>query len=73
MGPCNRYRASLDVPYPWFGLGPIQHTRAACPELLHEEAYLALLERMSFAEVSGPVLILSNEAGERLDFHRAQP
>ena len=73
MGPCNRYRASLDVPYPWFGLGPIQHTRAACPELLQEEAHLALLERMSFAEVSGPVLILSNEAGERLDFHRAQP
>ena len=73
MGPCNRNRASLDVPYPWFGLGSIQRTRAACPELLQEEAYLALPERMSFAEVSGPVLFLSNEAGERLDFHRAQP
>lgn len=67
-GPCNAYSATQTAPYPWFEPGPIVSTRAACPELDTEQAYLTALTRMSLAEVSGPVLILSNDTGETLEF-----
>lgn len=68
QGPCNTYSATQTAPYPWFEPGPIASTRAACPDLAAERAYLAALSRMQLAEVSGPVLILSNEAGETLEY-----
>lgn len=67
-GPCNSYSATQTAPYPWFTPGTIASTRAACPDLAAEHAYLARLARMRLAEVSGPVLILSNDAGETLEF-----
>ena len=66
-GPCNSYSATQTAPYPWFEPGPIASTRAACPELAAEQVYLVTLSRMRLAEVSGPVLILSNDAGETLE------
>lgn len=71
--PCNRYSATQTAPYPWVEIGPIATTRRACPDLQAEQAYLALLSRMTLAEVSGPVLILSNDMGETLSFRLAQP
>ncbi|PIV74961.1 MAG: META domain-containing protein [Rhodobacteraceae bacterium CG17_big_fil_post_rev_8_21_14_2_50_65_11] len=71
--PCNRYTATQSAPYPWVAIGPIAATRRACPDLQAEQAYLALLAQMTLAEVSGPVLILSNDSGETLEFRRAQP
>ena len=71
QGPCNSYSASQSAPYPWFKLGPIASTRRACPELQQEQAYFSALARMSLSEVSGDVLILSNEAGEKLVFRAA--
>jgi len=68
QAPCNRYSADQSAPYPWFALGPIISTRAACPDLALEHAYLGLLARMSIVEVSGPVMILSNDADETLVF-----
>ncbi|MGI3186383.1 META domain-containing protein [Nioella aestuarii] len=72
-GPCNSYSAAQTAPYPWFEPGTIASTRAACPDLATEQAYLAALSRMQLAEVSGPVLILSNDRGETLDFRLITP
>jgi heat shock protein HslJ len=68
QAPCNGYSADQSAPYPWFALGPIAATRRACPELALETQYFETLARMTIAEVSGPVLILSNEAREMLVF-----
>ncbi|WP_147126288.1 META domain-containing protein [Shimia ponticola] len=70
QGPCNRYFATQSAPYPWFELGPIASTKMACPNLSEEATYLAKLAAMTLAEVSGDVLILSNDAGEKMIFAR---
>jgi len=67
--PCNRYHAAQNAPYPWFELGPIASTKRACADLAEEARFLKALSRMSIAEVAGPVLILSNDAGEEMVFH----
>lgn len=72
QGPCNRYFATQSAPYPWFELGPIASTKMACPNLSEEATYLDQLAAMTLAEVSGDVLILSNDAGEKMFFARMQ-
>lgn len=68
QGPCNAYCAAQTAPYPWFDPGPIAHPGADCPDMAAEQTYLTTLSNMQLAEVSGPVLILSNEAGETLEY-----
>jgi len=70
QGPCNRYFAAQTAPYPWFELGPVGSTKMACPELQAEAAYFTNLQAMTLAEVSGDVLILSNDAGDQMVFDR---
>lgn len=70
-GPCNRWSAAQTAPYPWFGLGPVAATRRACPDLAAEGAFFEALGAMTLAEVQGPVLILSNEAGREMAFRAA--
>ena len=70
--PCNRWSAGQSAPYPWFALGPIVTTRRACPDLAAEQAFLAALAAMTLAEVQGPVLILSDEAGREMLFRAVQ-
>ena len=67
--PCNRYFASQGAPYPWLDIGPIGSTRRACAALELETRYLSLLGAMTLVEVSGPVLILSDEEGPKLVFN----
>lgn len=67
-GPCNRFQGSQSAPYPWFEPGPLAVTRMACPELEAEDAFLKALQEMTLAEVTGDVLILSNEAGREMLF-----
>lgn len=67
-GPCNRWSARQAVPYPWFEAGSILATKRACPELVEEAAFFAALGEMTLAEVQGPVLILSNDAGREMVF-----
>lgn len=71
QAPCNSYRATLAAPYPWFALGPILSTKRACPDLALENRYFTTLQTMSLAEVSGPVLLLSNDTGDTLVFQAA--
>jgi heat shock protein HslJ len=40
----------------------------ACPDLAAESQYLTALGEMTLAEVSGPTLILSNDAGRSMVF-----
>lgn len=67
-GPCNSLQGSQTAPYPWFETGSLAVTRAACPEREAEAAFLQALQEMTLAEVSGDVLILSNEAGREMLF-----
>ena len=67
-GPCNRYSATQSVPYPWFEPGPILATKRACPELAAGGAFFSALAEMTLAEVQGPVLILTNDAGREMVF-----
>ena len=68
QAPCNSYFAAQTAPYPWFDLGPIASTKRACAELKDESLYLETLARMTIVEVSGPVLILTNDMGEKMVF-----
>ncbi|MEM8590982.1 MAG: META domain-containing protein [Pseudomonadota bacterium] len=70
-GPCNRFSGAQAAPYPWIDIGPLAVTRMACPELEAEGAFLAALEAAAFAEVSGDVLILTDEAGREMVFKAA--
>ena len=66
--PCNSYVAEQTAPYPWFAIGPIRATQLACPALAQEKDFFEALATMTIAEVSGPILILSNEAGAEMTF-----
>ncbi|WP_095587368.1 META domain-containing protein [Actibacterium ureilyticum] len=66
--PCNSYSGTLTAPYPWFETGAIMATERACPDLAQETAFFAALSQMTLAEVSGKLLILSNDAGRQMLF-----
>lgn len=66
--PCNSFGGAQSAPYPWFDAGPLHSTRRACPDLTAEQAFLGALEAMTLAEISGQVLILSNDAGREMVF-----
>lgn len=66
--PCNRYSAEMDIPYPWFGVGPIRSTHATCPEQAVENAYLGALKTMTLSEVLGNTLILRTDDGREMVF-----
>ena len=65
---CNRFFGSQTAPYPWFETGPLGSTKMACPDLAAESQYLTALGEMTLSKVSGPTLILSNDAGRSMVF-----
>ena len=69
--PCNSYRATQEVPYPWFKAGPITATKRACPDLALETTFFTALSEMTLSEVSGPNLILSTAEGRSMVFRAA--
>lgn len=69
--PCNLWFGSQTLPYPWFDGSQIGVTKRACFDDATnraETAFFDALEAMTLAEVQGPVLILSNEAGREMVF-----
>ncbi|MEO0944455.1 MAG: META domain-containing protein [Pseudomonadota bacterium] len=66
--PCNNWSADQLVPYPWFELGPVAATKRACPDLDKEQQFFQALSEMTLAEISGAVLILSNDDGREMEF-----
>lgn len=69
--PCNGYGTSQTAPYPWLELGLIRATKRACADLKLEQAYFTALGSMTLVEVSGDVLVLSNDAGKTMTFTRS--
>lgn len=67
-GPCNQLSGKQLAPYPWFQVKELTSTRRACPELVAEGQFLAALEAMTLAEVSGDVLVLSTPEGREMVF-----
>lgn len=72
QAPCNRYFGTQTAPYPWLELGPIGATKMACPDLAEEAAYFDALAAITLVEVSGDVMILSNEDGRKMVFTALQ-
>ncbi|WP_299348276.1 META domain-containing protein [uncultured Shimia sp.] len=68
QAPCNNYFATQTEPYPWINISAIGSTRMACPELEKETQFFTALEDMTLAEVTGDVLLLSNDAGREMAF-----
>ncbi|MFY0311979.1 META domain-containing protein [Leisingera sp. D0M16] len=68
QAPCNSFKGKQTAPYPWFAVEALAVTRAACPGLKAEAAFLQALQAMTLAEVSGRVLILSNGQGREMLF-----
>lgn len=68
QGPCNSYRAEQRQPYPWFKVDVVASTKMACPDLKAEQTYFDALRAMTLVEVSGTVLILSNDDTGRMVF-----
>ncbi len=71
--PCNSYSARQGAPYPWFEAAAISSTKKACPQLAQEQRFFAALRRMRLSEVSGDLLVLSDEAGENQMVFSAVP
>ena len=72
-GPCNSYGASQSVPYPWFEIGPIRATRAACSDLTLEIEFFTALSGMSQIEAFGDTVILREDDGREMIFRTSQP
>ncbi len=72
-GPCNSFSGAQSTVYPWFEVQRLVTTRRACPDLAEEQAMLAALQSMTFVEVSGPVMILSNSAGGEMVYRAGPP
>lgn len=66
--PCGPFTASQSAPYPWIEVSDISPTDTDCAEAAVETRFFAALEDAAIAEVSGPILILSNEAGATMSF-----
>lgn len=67
-GPCNSYFGAQSAPYPWFEVKSIGSTKRACPDLRQEAKFFDALQSMSQSEVSGDILLLTNESGEEMVF-----
>lgn len=72
QAPCNSYFAEQSAPYPWFELGAIAATKRACPDLDAEQTFFDALATASLVEVSGPILILTNDQDLEMVF-QAEP
>ncbi|MEM6304877.1 MAG: META domain-containing protein [Pseudomonadota bacterium] len=64
--PCNSYTATMDIPYPWWGTGPIAATRRACPDLALETAFFTALSEATLSSTRDDQLVLSAEDGTPL-------
>lgn len=64
--PCNQFAGRITTPYPWFEVRDMAVTRMACPDLPLEDFFFETLAQMTLAEVSGNILILSDELGTQI-------
>lgn len=72
-GPCNGFTALQAKPYPWIEVTLDVVEQVYCPDIDKEEAFFAALQAMSLVEVSGPNMLLSNDAGRKMAFTGLRP
>lgn len=68
--PCNSYSAAQTAPLPWFEAGPITATKKACSDLASEMLYFEVLAKMTLIELRKTSLLLTNDAGQSLQFNK---
>lgn len=73
QGPCNVFSGSVDALYPWFSVHGIARGNDICPDQKAEADFFDALGRVTLAEVSGPVLVLSDEDGLEMVFRAEGP
>lgn len=67
-GPCNTFRATQSLPYPWLDIADIAATRRMCPAYEAETDFFAALEAMTLVEASDEVLLLTTADGREMVF-----
>lgn len=72
-GPCLHLRARQTAPYPWFEATGPDSNGNACPLSPVEAAANDVLAKVTMAEVSNDVLILSQTDGVEMVFRLSQP
>jgi len=69
--PCNSYRTRMDIPFPWFQVGPILSTRTRCANISQEQTFFAALRATTIAKIEDGVLILSDDQNPLITLKRA--
>lgn len=72
-GPCNAFIANQSLPYPWVEITIDVVEQIYCPDIDREEAFFDALTSMSLIEVSGPILLMRNDAGREMVFNGVTP
>lgn len=70
---CREFTARQTVPLPWIQIEQITPSGSPCPDTSAEQIYFTALGAMTFAEVSGPTLLLQNDAGREMLFTASPP
>lgn len=68
QGPCTRFSGAQSAVYPWFDAGPLRATGSTCPDSREDRDFRAGIEAARLAEVSGPILILTDGDGREMVF-----
>lgn len=71
QGLCHDFAGKQTAPYPWFALESLTSTASRCDSDLQSGPIISALMRMNVSEVSGNLMILSNEVGEEMVFTAA--
>ena len=69
--PCFAYSGRLSAPMPWFEFQQADRVAYSCIEQPVEDTFADALAQSTLAEVSGGIIILSDDTGPRLVFQRA--
>ncbi len=68
-GPCSTFSAKQGAPYPWFELEGINaQPSETCTWMAQEDRLFSALQDMQIVEISGPNMVLSNDAGREMVF-----
>ncbi|MDA8585614.1 META domain-containing protein [Rhodobacteraceae bacterium] len=65
---CGLYEISTDVPYPWIAMSRAVVTPRECDARGADAIFFGEMMRVTLAEVTGPVLILTTDDGDLLVF-----
>ena len=63
QGPCHDFSARQTAPYPWIEITGFTSETARCDAPVGDDPFVRLLQGFVISEVSGPVMILTNEDG----------